>query len=356
MEFYQWQTMFDEYRRYHRHDPRVKNLSDRDLYEIEVQNILNTSFKDRSNRGKRLMRLGAEYAWTRSGNPYYNVHPKMVESLCRTNLDKIPLQYVEIPDGLISVLFRFTGDVPIRYTDNSGFTVVTDESIKNSPIYCRAALFCRLDPQDVPDSETWEHEYQDHIHFFLVVDEGFRFRENGLERTLCSCVAFSGHPNETITEAIQNTIASLPKKHPTRLMMLSMEERLANLLRVIVSCGFLANSPEDRLVVPDVLSKDRNAYAEADRRRDQQRCQEIVARAHRRGKIGYNIGTNEMFVGESHLRQGSAGHTGQGQELTYSHIRSGHPHAVRYGEGKSKVKIKWFRPTRVRPDLPFKSG
>ena len=44
---------------------------------------------------------------------------------------------------------------------------------------------------------------------------------------------------------------------------------------------------------------------------------------------------------------------GEGRERTHAHIRSGHFHAVRCGEGRKNVKVKWFRPTVVRPDLPF---
>ena len=93
-------------------------------------------------------------------------------------------------------------------------------------------------------------------------------------------------------------------------------------------------------------------YRDQYERGDQAKRDQIVARSRRRGKNGYQVGTDIMFLGEKGLR--SQGGSGEGRELSYAHIRSGHPHAVRYGPGKKLVKIAWYRSTTVRPDLPFK--
>jgi hypothetical protein len=97
------------------------------------------------------------------------------------------------------------------------------------------------------------------------------------------------------------------------------------------------------------LSKDRSSF---DGGSEEQR-QTIIERAKRRGKNGYNVGCDLMFLGERPKGESRSGEA-TGRELQYAHIRGGHPHAVRYGEGKKLVKIKWFAPTTVRDDLPFK--
>ena len=71
-------------------------------------------------------------------------------------------------------------------------------------------------------------------------------------------------------------------------------ELQARCLRLVVSVCFLATGG-DRLVEPDVLSKDLAAYIEAQRRDDRQRVQQIVERAARRGKKGWHVGQHEHF-------------------------------------------------------------
>jgi hypothetical protein len=362
MEFYSWQTMFDEYRRANKHDPKLRKIDDTELALIEANNILSTKFRNPNSAWKRIIRLRCEYEWIKAGRPYYNVHPQMVRSLCKTNLEKIPANLIEIPDDLRAVVFRFAEPVETRYTDNSGFSVASTENPESSPIYCRSVLFSRV---RVEESDWIKSEDLDRLskmdqrligsdQLMMVIDEGFRLKTDTGDRTLCNTLILTALPGRTIPEAIQDTIDTLSSAES--LVYLGMGERLANLFRIIISSGFLANSPEDMLVVPDVIAADRQKFSEAQTSGDQDTMKRLVDRARKRGKNGYNVGTSEMFVGEarsaSSQRQDSEA---TGKELTHSHIRGGHPHAVRYGEGKSKIKIKWFRPTRVRPDLPFKA-
>jgi hypothetical protein len=41
-----------------------------------------------------------------------------------------------------------------------------------------------------------------------------------------------------------------------------------------------------------------------------------------------------------------------GRKLSFQHWRAGHFHRVRHGKNHEEVKVQWFRPTLVRPDLP----
>lgn len=377
MEYYNWQTMFDEHRWIYGSDKKhTRNLTDEDIFRVEIGNILTTPFKDETNRIKRLTRLVLERVWIRHGRPYYNVHPQMVRSLCKTNLEKIPVEFIEVPANLEAVCFRFAENVPTTYVNNSGFDVsyFNSDHFKACPIYARSVLFTKLAAKDTDrellldtvgkmrrsgvlknslEKITEEFSGLDSDSLVLFIDEGFRLKQQNVERLMCNLVHIRGLPGETVAQAIQNAVASVPEKE--KILYESMGDRLPNLLRVLVSSGFMANSPEDGLVIPDVLSADRAAYAQAVRRGDQNSAKTIVERAQRRGKIGYNVGTNEMFAGESEYNPADSHDDSTGRELGFSHIRGGHPHAVRYGEGKSKIKIKWFRPTRVRPDLPFKT-
>lgn len=121
-----------------------------------------------------------------------------------------------------------------------------------------------------------------------------------------------------------------------------------NALRIAVTIGFLANSNSD-LVEYDVLAKFRNDFEKG----TPERRAQIIEKSKKRGKNGYNVGNDLMFLGSRGFQNRPASEL-TGRELEYAHIRDGHPHAVRYGKGKELVKIMWFQPTVVRPDLPFK--
>lgn len=352
MEYYSWQTMFEEFRRQHKHDPKIREMQDDEIILREAQNIMGTSFKDLNNSWKRLIRLRCEYEWLYSGKPYYNIHPQMVRSLCKTNLSKIPADLIEIPHNLNTVVFRFAEPVVTRYVDNNGMTVVKDDAVQKSPVYCRSVMFSKLRLKDEPDVRKIDPKLVGSDQLMLILDEGFRLKTESGDRTLCNTFLLTAFPGKTIPEAIEDTMNSVSEKE--FMVYKGMGHRLVNLFRVIISSGFLANSPEDGLIKPDVLNSDKKKFAEAQTKNDTKAIQNIVNRARKQGKHGYNIGTNEMFVGSFSKLSQTELSASTGKELSFSHIRGGHPHAVRFGEGKNKVKIKWFRPTRVRPDLPFK--
>jgi len=337
MEFYHWPTMVEEHVKT---DKKLRKKPRHELYRMELEAITSHRFKNEHNRAKRLFRLAAESYWEDAGRPYYKIHPEMVQMLIKTNLDSIPSQFIETPQN--SVLFRFANDIPIRYT-TGGVTMLSDEVINKYPVYARSVLFHR-------HQKTETATNLDEIVIFI--DEGFRQKINGIDRLLCNTIVLTLRDDETIPQAIQRTIES--EEQSEAIMLRSMRSRLENLFRVIIASGFLANTPEDNLVVPDIINKDKNKYIDAVEKGDEEAIKVIVERAKRRGHNGWNIGTNEIFMGEMEPWSQKAGQP-TGNELKHSHIRSGHPHAVRYGPGKKKVKIKWFRPTRVRKDLPFKT-
>lgn len=358
MIYHEWQTMFDEFIKQNK---SLRRESLEKLLMMEIKNISSSAFKMESNRTKRLMRLNLEYNWVKSGKPYYKIHPMMVRKLSKINLDKIPAEFIEVPE-FDSVCFRFAEDIPTRYIDaHAGITAIRDESINVSPIYVRSAIFSRIKSGDSKyqsaidfvkksiKSSDKQMAFLNDDNFILVLDEGFRGKEEHVDRTLCNSIIVSVHQGEMISQAIERTISedAIVSKLPTNL-----KSRLENLFRVIISIGFMANAPEDNLIVPDIISRDKENYDNAVKKNDVERIKTIIKRSQDRGHNGWNVGTNEIFVDE--MPKGQYSGSGDGKELQYSHIRGGHPHTVRFGEGKKRVKIKWFRPTRVRSDLPFK--
>ena len=114
---------------------------------------------------------------------------------------------------------------------------------------------------------------------------------------------------------------------------------------LVASVCFLATGG-DRLVEPDVLSKDLAACIDAQRRDDRQRVQQIVERAARRGKKGWHVGQHERF--RPLTASAGRGHEeGEGHgSLQFQHQRRAHFRLL------PSQKVTFVRQATVRPDLP----
>lgn len=152
--------------------------------------------------------------------------------------------------------------------------------------------------------------------------------------------------NETIEESFK----TFPKEESGTMYgpMLSFEQ-VKQIVRLAITCCFLAQD-EDPLIVPEVLSKN----AQEARNCSKERLVRLQQIAKAKGRYGWRIGTDDMLR-KSGVNPHSSSTTHEKGELLYSHIRDGHWHKVKYGPGKTLTKVKWYRQTRVRPDLPLKT-
>jgi len=317
-----WTTLLDEHRRLF---PTDRKLSLQERMAAVGDRIRNDRFADLETKRRDLTRLEAEGSWVKAGKPYYNVHPQLVPKICRTNLDAIPASFIEVPNLFPAVNLRFAD---------------RHQEIGNAA----GVLFSRSDDG-----------------FALVADTGRCYSVDGCRLGVCVTFQLQFHDEETIPQAYARILKDVEGKAqmgadedgPLRHFLVEgLQGWYLNIFRLMATVGFLANC-EDDLLQCDVLSRDRRAYAEALANDDVPQQDRIVQRAIRRGKHGWNIGTNEMFAGEYPPQPQQPGDKTKA-EHKWAHIRSGHPHAVRYGPGRKYVKIKWFRPTVVRPDLKFK--
>ncbi len=352
MQFHQWQTLLDEAGQIHGKEWRRKPAVEQ--YEEELRSLIMHPFQNEATRSRRIIRLGIEIDWMRQGRPYYNVHPQMALKLAKTNLDKIPAKFIEVPGGFPTICIRFTDNIPIRVMPiGQGFHASAFPELKDAPVGFRSVLFGKFNFDHDEFAQSLSPNMIGQDQYVLCVDEGCRaqYPNTNIYRTLCNTVIFGVKPEETIPEAIDRATAEV-KGTMEEAMFLAMRTRLENLFRIIITTGFLSNCPEDMLVIPDVLADDRQRYWDALQKGLGDDAARIAARAKRRGKLGWNVGTNEMFVGARPFQPSHKAGDGS-RELYYSHIREGHPHAVRFGPEKSQVKIKWYRAIRVRSDLPF---
>jgi hypothetical protein len=262
--------------------------------------------------------LRSEAIWNSLGKPYYNVHPKILRTMLSTKLDKIPVSQLEIPGELPAILVRLAG--------------INKCVMEPDGQYIRSILMSQN-----------KHSIEFHI-------------DTGIKRGgICSphTVALDLKAAISITEAINQAELDTAKA-PIEIEKITEIGTLRNIFRkalqIAVVCRFIHDCRDEELIQYDVLNKYKDKFDTADKAEKEL----IIDKSRRRGKIGWNIGTNEKLYEGEYDSQCRNVYEESGRELTRAHLRCAHLHIVRTGPGRKEVKTKWFRATVVRPDLPFR--
>lgn len=274
-------------------------------------------------------RLTADVLWEKHGRPYYNVHRGLVPKLCRINLAKIPAALLQVPAEYPAVVVRLDR----RHEE---LTLNVDEPLQSgyrnlsaipAGSFVHSIMMCDMRRTPKPDNS-------------ILFIHDYALRGGPEKQFVYTMFAVNLDTHGTVQDEIEKAISKARSE--------SYRQLCANSIRLAITIGFLANS-QSELIEYD-LGKFQRDY---DSTYDPERKKEVVRRAREAKRLGYNVGNDLMFAGELPV-MGSGGGTGEGHAHKWSHIRSGHPHAVRHGEGHRLVKIVWFKPTRVKPKLPFK--
>jgi hypothetical protein len=323
MQFFPWQT---DYEAYQAEVGRHRAMSYTD-YVAERFRLIYEMDKPEWPLG-----LAAEDLWRQDGKPYYNIHPQLVPKLAKINLDKIPANLLQMPHEFNCVHIRFC-------QQHEELTFGNDEYDDRNGKMLPSGSF---------------------IHGMLMVDfrKGVPFPAYGKRANLPQILFVFDYGGPVLErflgyftlyiEGNESLLHVLKRVDPPLDLQRSKDITCANALKLAVTIGFLANSKSE-LIEYDVLSKFSREFSET---KDEDRKQAIIDKSRKRGKVGYNVGNDLMFLGPQPV--GGSHGVADERELRYAHIRTGHPHAVRYGTGHSLVKVMWFAPTVVRSDLPFK--
>lgn len=324
MNFFQWTT---DYQLYCRSTPKRERM--------EYSKFLRWRRRQQQAAGIPIHRLLTEGVWTDDGSPYYNVHPNLVSKLCKVDMDKIPSTLFKMPHGVRAVNIRFAQKHDEFTVNEPQHTDVVARLSNTSGTAPSGSFVHSILMIDMRKNE----EYQKGQLSILFIMDFDVFTPLG--QPVYSMFGIA--PDDGIS--LQTAINQAKGRYRSPSYINMME----NVIKCCVSIGFLADNPT--ICEPDILASDRSEYARA----NDERREFLFARAKRKGKNGYNVGTDIMFLGERPLIAGERRENPTGRELEYAHIRGGHPHLVRYGEGKKLVKVMWYVPTTVRPDKPFKA-
>jgi hypothetical protein len=261
----------------------------------------------------------AEYFWHEDGKPYYKVDDAAVEMFRKISID-VPFKYVVAP--FKQFLVRFSDTNPIRTSMGPIRSVlvmsITSDEAKEELGTNGAMAF--------KSNSVVKEGF-----FALFVDIGEKI--NGIP--YMNYIIMHRCPEIPV----QQSLDLLPVKQENEIHAAGLQK---DLLSIVVSVCFLATS-SDKIIKPDVLSKDLAVYLEAERKQDTARIKVLSERAIRRGKIGYLVDGKRELVHSHHEH-----HDGEptGRELKYKHVRSAHFRRLESGV------VTFVRQTVIRKDLP----
>jgi hypothetical protein len=331
MEFNFYRTYYDIQKFFMKKEGLKNHLSPEEYYrELVCKSLVD-------NEASAAIQSISEITWLLSGRPYFKIYPDLIPVFSRCPLD-IPASLIEFPYGLTA----FAIYMPMR--DENSLIIDDHHYVRSILVFryrnvaedVRNKLGLPVEMHD-PDYDSLNNR----LTFWVDVGETAQGIRLSLPVYTYKQLAWKG------TETVDESLSALPN-HPSFSMGLKIPlEVIDQCARLVLSVCFLAKS-QDGLILPDVLSADRPELMRA----DEKRIQILVDRAKKKGKYGWVIGSNMMSRPSA-----SSHHVSEHErEFSYAHIRLGHWHKVLYGPGKSMAKVIWYRPTVVRPDLPFKSS
>lgn len=272
-----------------------------------------------------------ELFWREAGHPYYKVDDAAVELFRKINID-VPFKHVVAPFKEFCIRFSETNPLRTRF----------------GPV--RSMLMLSLTPAQAQEEAKYVTGAKNYVDKFtdanqnsvinsgavmLFVDVG-ELDPNGL-----ACMNYVlMHRCDEIT--VSESLKHLPLKGESELVASGIER---DLLSIYVSVCFLSTS-SDKILKPEVLSKDFAAYLEAERKQDTERIRVMTERAKRKGKIGWLVdGKRELVHSQQDRYEGEP----TGRELRFRHVRSAH------FRKKESGLVVFVRQCVVRKDLPAPS-
>ena len=272
MEFHSYTTFLDCAKHF-----QPKHLLGRDpepFYRVLMSRAA------RSRDGRTRSQAMNELDWERLRRPYYNVFPGIIPLLTRLNLD-LDTTLIRLP--MDSLCIRFPKD-----------------------------------PTKNPLKFDWKGE-QMRVRAILMGDIGggmgislhFDIGQHGpREWPLRGCCNFARQPGLTVEQALATLVRHKEGKDVVWLPAALM----ADCVRLCCTLCLLDNDPS--VISPDVLAEDRRKY-------DDTSDQRLIDRAHRRGKVGWNIGRHVEQIPHYRRPHMALFWTGEGREIPKIKPRNG---------------------------------
>lgn len=192
--------------------------------------------------------LNTERDWEQARKPYYNVWPSIVPMLTRLDLD-LDSALIQLPMPVLSVRLPKQQN-PMAFT------------WQDQPFEIRCLLLA---------------EINEGRGLSILIDVG-EIVDNGLFKV--PIYTYRNFPRG-VGLTVEQSLAGLGKGITADMGVQVPEDLVTDCVRLCCSLCLLENDPS--VIEPDVLSKDRDKF-------EQSGDHKYVDRAHRRGKVGWNVG------------------------------------------------------------------
>lgn len=270
--------------------------------------------------------LTIEACWYEKRMPYYKIWPGVFDTFIKTRLD-IKAELLKFPHNAFAIRLPKTTE-PLLSFDYQGYVAVIKSIIIVGGFkeIVREG-FVTIDIRVIYDGNNPEYPYPGSFHKIVsmsvddIIEEGLGIREvsgNDMEGKQFSI------PFEIVDACFRLTVATM----------------------------FLATGSH-KVLEFDVLAKHLQAYKEIKETNAVKR-KEYENKAKQKGKFGWNIGSGRGDRGlklPNGVSYAKACKDAGGRELLYQHVRGGHWHTYRYGEGRKEIKIVWQEDIVIRKDL-----
>jgi hypothetical protein len=308
MKYSKYRTILEEVSRVYEIKDQFKYFKD-SLESIERERNKSSTIVGRDRLDADSNHYSVEESWYRCMKPYFKVDNAAIDLFKKVSID-IPFKHLKFP--FESFLMIFQEDCPL----------VT----KHGPI--RGSLVHMTEAKMSTDGKR-------HLNLWLDLGETHK--------------GFAGHDYIHLPagddEIIAKQIRCLPPP-PDSMKSDISEETERYLVAIAVSICFLATS-SDKIIRPEVLSKDLAKYMEAERKGNSDAMKVISERAVRRGKLGFVVdGEREYFRSNREVIGEDDGESLPRGQLSHRHVRSAHFRRI-----KGDVVV-FVRQCIVRPDLP----
>lgn len=257
MKFFDYTTIYEVVKKQHPHIVDRERWLEANTVPLQKKGFLTQAM--------------AENAWVRCRRPYFNVWPGITEALMRVKLD-LPTESLDFP--LPQLLLRFPEGDPLPCGTEFAKTIFFSMAV--SGIEGRGKHRDPTKAEVVPLLCYW-------------MDFGHT-KEYATAVSWAAIELKAGNTVEREMELIESSRGSeMTQKDRTMHI-----DAIRDAMRMIVAVTLLGIDSE--MVVPDILSKDKGKVPEG-----QPIPQKLIEKAHRRGKIAYDIGKE---LDDSH-REGS---------------------------------------------------
>lgn len=250
-----------------------------------------------------------EKSYYENRRPYYLVHEPIIKSLSKMRIDVVTVDMVDFPVEIISMR------LPV---DNRSFYI---DSENQGRLYCKTILCWLHKVIDAKEAIDKDGDL-DKVARHRTVTMYFDFGEQMDGIAIASWAQLVLHEGWTIQQCVDDVLARRDQvdKEGHSVAHDISADTLKRLSAFVVGLGLLSQSAEDNIIVPDVLNKDRDKFKKSN-------DPKYVDKAHRTGKIGWEIGA--------------------GLEVS-PHYRSGTPLAIYWtGKGRTQMILRSRKSTFV---------